>query len=77
MNFYSAKIGVKNYEEPEKFEAPQTGLTQKVIQISENMKSQCDKEFKNELGEFDSNEIEINWFNCVNEAQKWKTDHMP
>jgi len=77
VEFYSAKTGVKNYEEGEKFEAPQSGLTQKVIQVSENMKSQCDKEFKNELGEFDSDKIEIDWFNCINEAKKWKTEHLP
>ncbi len=77
VEFYSAKTGVKNYEGPEKFEAPQSGLTQKVIQISENMKSQCDKEFRNELGEFDSDKIEIDWFNCFNEAEKWKMEHLP
>ncbi len=77
VEFYSAKTGVKNYEEPEKFEAPPVGLTQKVIQISENMKSQCDKEFKNEVEEFDSDKIEVDWFNCINEAEEWKTEHMP
>ena len=77
VQFYSAKTGVKNFDEQEKFEAPQTGLTQKVIQISEDMKSKCDKEFRNELGGFDSDKIEIEWFNCTNEAQKWKIDHLP
>ena len=77
VEFYSAKTGVKNYDKSEKFEAPQMGLTQKVIQISENMKSQCDKEFKNELGEFSSDKIEIDWFNCINEAKKWKVEHLP
>ncbi|MDH3203391.1 MAG: hypothetical protein OEL81_01780 [Nitrosopumilus sp.] len=77
VEFYSAKTGVKNFDEQEKFEAPQTGLTQKVIQISEDMKSKCDKEFRNELGGFDSDKIEIEWFNCTNEAQKWKIDHLP
>ncbi len=77
VEFYSAKIGVKKYEEPEKFEAPQRGLTQKVIEISENMKSQCAKEFRNELGEFDSDKIEVDWFNCINEAEEWKIEHLP
>lgn len=77
VEFYSAKTGVKNFDEQEKFEAPQTGLTQKVIQISEDMKSKCDKEFRNELGGFDSDKIEIEWFNCTNKAQKWKIDHLP
>ena len=77
VEFYSAKTGVKNYDEPDKFEAPKTGLTQRVIQVSENMKSNCDKEFRNELGEFDSNEIEVNWQNCINDADSWKLDHLP
>jgi len=77
VEFYSAKTGVKNYDEPGKFEAPQTGLTQKVIQISENMKNECDKKYRNELGEFDSDQTEIEWFNCHNEAKKWKIEHLP
>ena len=77
VEFYSAKTGVKNYDEPEKFDAPQTGLTQKVIQVAENMKNQCDREFKNELDEFDSDGIEVDWFNCINEAEKWKIEHLP
>ena len=77
VEFYSAKTGVKNYDEPEKFDAPQSGLTQKVIQVSEDMKSKCDKEFRNESGEFDSDTIEIDWFNCVNEAERWKIEHLP
>ncbi|MCH6585616.1 MAG: hypothetical protein IH792_01110 [Thaumarchaeota archaeon] len=77
VEFYSAKTGVKNYEEPEKFEAPSIGLTQKVIQVSDNMKNQCNKEFRNELEEFDSDKIEIDWFNCINEAEEWKIDHLP
>ena len=77
VEFYSAKTGVKNYEEPEKFEAPSIGLTQKVIQVSDNMKSQCNKEFRNELEEFDSDKIEIDWFNCINEAEEWKIEHLP
>ena len=77
VEFYSAKTGVKNYEEPEKFNAPQSGLTQKVIQVSENMKSKCDSKFRNESGSFDSDKIEVDWFNCINEAEKWKIEHLP
>jgi len=77
VEFYSAKTGVKNYEEGEKFQAPQSGLIQKVIQVTENMKSECDKEFRNESKEFDSDKIEIDWFNCINEAEKWKSEHLP
>ncbi len=75
--FQSAKAGVKYYVGGEKFEEPQGVTPQKVIQVSENMKSQCDKEFRNEVGEFDSDEIEVDWFNCINEAEKWKTEHLP
>ena len=78
VEFYSAKIGVTNYDDDdEKFQPPQSGLAQKVIKVTSNMKKQCDTEFRNEVGEFDSNEIEIEWFNCINEAEKWKTEHMP
>ena len=77
VEFYSAKTGIKNFDEEEKFEAPQTSLTQKVVQVSEDMKSKCDEEFKNESGGFDSNKIEVDWFNCTNDAQKWKMDHLP
>ena len=75
--FQSAKAGVKYYVGGEKFEEPQGVSPQKVIQVSENMKSQCDKEFKNETDEFDSDKIEIDWFNCINEAEKWKIEHLP
>ena len=77
VEFYSAKTGVKNYEEGEKFQAPRSSLTQKINQVTENMKSGCDKEFRNELERFDSDEIEIEWFNCINEAEKWKSEHIP
>ena len=77
VEFYSAKTGVKNYEEGEKFQAPQSGLIQKVIQVTENMKNECNKEFKNETDGFDSDKIEVDWFNCINEAEKWKIEHLP
>ena len=60
-----------------KFEAPQSGLTQRVIEVAENMAEKCDKEFKNELGEFDSDQIQAKWLNCINEAKKWKIEHLP
>ena len=77
VEFYSAKTGIKNYDEPEKFTAPQSGLTQKVLQVAENMKERCDRDFKNEVGEFDSDNIEVDWFNCINEAERWKIEHLP
>lgn len=77
MEFQSAKTGIKNYDEPEKFSAPDNTIKQRVIQISENMKSKCDAEYKNESGEFNSDQTEIEWFNCFNEAEKWKKDHLP
>jgi len=77
LEFQSAKSGIKTYDEPEKFSAPQGGLTQKIIQISESMKNKCNLQFKNESGEFDSDQTEIDWFNCFNEAEKWKLSHLP
>ena len=77
VEFQSAKAGVKYYEGGGKFEAPKGISSQQVIQVSEEMKNECDKKFKNELEEFDSDEIEIEWFNCINEADKWKIDHLP
>ncbi len=77
VEFYSAKTGVKDYEQPEKFEAPQSGLTQKVIRVAEDMKKRCDEKFKNELGEFDSDDLKEEWSDCANEAQKWKIEHLP
>lgn len=77
VEFYSAKTGVKNYDEPEKFEAPQSDLTQKVIRVAEDMKLDCDERFKNESGEFDSVNIKAEWSSCINEAQKWKIEHLP
>ena len=77
VEFYSAKTNVKNYEEREKFQSPKSGLVQKVIQVSNNMKDECDDKYKSQSGEFDSNEIEIEWFNCINEAESWKLEHLP
>ena len=77
VEYFSAKTGVKNYDEDGKFEAPQSGLTQRVIEVAENMAEKCDKEFKNELGEFDSDQIQAKWLNCINEAKKWKIEHLP
>ncbi len=75
--FQSAKAGVKYYVGGEKFEEPIGVSAQKVIEVSENMKSQCDKEFRNEVDEFDSDKIEIDWFNCINDAETWKIEHLP
>ncbi|QUC65065.1 hypothetical protein NsoK4_01990 [Nitrosopumilus sp. K4] len=77
VEFYSAKTGIKNYDEPEEFQAPQSGLTKKVLEITETKKMQCDNEFKNQDGEFESDKMEVEWFNCVNEAEKWKIEHLP
>ncbi len=77
MEFQSDKKGIKNYDEKEKFSTPQNGIKQKVIEISENMKKECNLEFKNESNEFDSEQIEIEWFNCYNTAEEWKKTHLP
>jgi len=77
VEFYSAKTGVKDYNESEKFEAPQSGLTQRVIQVAEDMKKNCDERFKNESGKFDSDDLEAGWSDCTNKAQRWKIEHLP
>ena len=77
VEFQLAKAGIVEFNEDDKFSPPDNVLKQKVIQISENMKNKCDVEFKNEANEFDSDSIEVEWFNCINEAEKWKKDHLP
>ena len=77
VEFQTAKAGVKYYVGGEKFEEPQGVSPQQVVKVSEKMKEQCNEQFRNELGGFDSNEIEIEWFNCNNEAQEWKIEHLP
>ena len=77
VEFQTAKAGIKHYVGGEKFEEPQGVSPQKVIRVTEKMKEQCNEQFRNELGEFDSNEIQIEWFNCNNKAKEWKIEHMP
>ena len=77
MNFKQQKIGIKHYVGGEKFEEPQGASPQKVVQVSEKMKEKCNEQFRNESGEFDSNEKEIEWFNCDNKAEEWKIEHLP
>ena len=77
VEFQTAKIGIKNYVGGEKFEEPQGVSPQKVVKVLEKMKERCNEQFKNVSGEFNSNEMEIEWYNCNNEADKWKIDHMP
>ncbi|MDH5430957.1 MAG: hypothetical protein OEW78_03635 [Nitrosopumilus sp.] len=77
VEFQLAKSGIVEFNEDDKFSPPDNVLKQKVIQISENMKNKCDIEFKNKVNEFDSDNIEVKWFNCINEAEKWKKDHLP
>ena len=77
VEFQTAKMGIKHYGGGEKFEQPQGVSAQKVVLVSEKMKERCNEQFKNESGGFDSNEIEIEWFNCNNNAEEWKIDHLP
>ena len=78
VEFQLAKAGMtKEFGEPEKFSAPNNVLKHKVLQISNNKMDKCDKEFKKDTGEFDSNEVQIEWFNCVNDAKTWEKDHLP
>lgn len=68
VEFYSAKTGVTNYDEPDKFQAPQLGLTQKIIKISDNMKENCNKIHS---------ETDSEWSSCISEAEEWKNEHLP
>ena len=77
VEFQTAKVGIKYYEDGEKFEEPQGVSPQKVQQVYEKMEKQCSEQFKNESGGFDSNQMEVELFNCSNEAKKWKIQHMP
>ena len=77
VEFQTAKMGIKHYVGGEKFEEPQGVSPQKVVQVSEKMKEKCNEQFRNESGEFDSNEREIEWFNCDNKAEEWKIEHLP
>ena len=77
VEFQTAKVGIKHYVGGEKFEEPQGVSPQKVVEVTEKMKKQCNEQFKNEFGEFNSNDIEIEWFNCNNKAEEWKVEHLP
>jgi len=77
VEFQTAKVGIKHYVGGEKFEEPQGVSPQKVVQVAGKMKEQCNKQFRNGSGGFDSNEIEIEWFNCNNKAEEWEIEHMP
>ena len=41
------------------------------------MEDDCNNEFRNELGEFGSDTQEVEWFNCINDANEWKEEHLP
>lgn len=75
--FQLAKKGLKNYDEQEKFTAPPDGIREKVIEITNNMKEECDAEYQNESGQFDSEQIEMEWANCYSDAETWKAEHLP
>ena len=77
VEFQLSKAGMVEFDQADKFTPPDNVIKQKVIQISDKMEEECDLKFKNEIGEFDSGEIEAEWFDCFNEAEKWKKDHLP
>lgn len=77
VEFYSAKTGVKTYDEPEKFEAPQRGLAEMVSSVYNNMREQCDEEFTDGSGGFASVADESGWAGCVADADAWKAEHQP
>ena len=75
VEFYSAKTGIKSYEEPEKFEAPQRGLGQMVSDVYEHMRGQCDEAFTDGSGGFASDADESGWSECVADAEAWREGH--
>lgn len=75
--FQLAKNGLKNYDEREKFSAPPDGIREKVIEITDNMKEDCDAAYYNESGQFDSEQAEKEWSDCYNDAEMWKDEHLP
>ncbi len=77
VEFQLSKAGMVEFDQADKFTPPDNVIKQKVIQISDKMKEECDLKFKNEIGEFDSDKIEVEWFDCFNKAEKWKKDHLP
>lgn len=75
VEFYSAKTGIKSYEEPEKFEAPQRGLGQMVSDVYEHMREQCDEAFTDGSGGFASDADESGWSECIADAEAWREGH--
>ena len=75
VEFQLAKKGIKNYDEQEKFSPPPETLKNKVIQVYENMKRQCEEEFLNLTTEF--TEIDVKREMCIDKAKQWKVEHLP
>ena len=66
--FNRAKLGYTEYEDgPEKFEAPDVDIANKVSKIWENMKEKCHLEGSSQQ-DIDS---------CIDQAKSWKAQHMP
>ena len=77
VEFYSAKTGIKTYDESEKFTAPQRGLAEMVDNVYNNMIEECDTAFTNDTGEFSSSKDQLRWTECMSDADTWKIQHQP
>ena len=65
VEYYSAKTGVRTYDEPGMFEPPRPDLVRLVDRVAEGMVAECE-----ELGKAERSA-------CVEEAKRWKVEHMP
>ncbi len=64
--FNKAKTGYTEYQEPAKFEPPDTDITSKVNKIWNNMKERCQDIV-------DIQEIDT----CMEHADMWRAEHLP
>ena len=84
VEFYSAKTNIKSYDDRgEEFEAPQMDIIQKVGQVTEHMIAECEREFgasaipDDSNGRVTSGPLNLEWANCIAEAEEWRQAHLP
>ena len=68
--FNSAKIGIKEYDTPGKFEAPDKEITKKVNEIFESKIENCQSAY-------DENKNNAELETCLANADGWKDSHLP
>ena len=68
--FNSAKIGIKDYDTPGKFEAPDKEITKKVNEIFESKIENCQSAY-------DENKDNTELKTCLDDADEWKDSHSP